>query len=370
MIRKKNKSLYIHIPFCTHLCAYCDFPKFIYDDCFVGAFLDALIKEINDYNIESCPTIYIGGGTPSSLSEIQLIKLLEVVSPKLEDDGEFTFECNIENITKEKMLILKKYGVNRLSFGVQSFNDDLLHLMNRHHNKEDAFKIIKEAKELGFNSINIDLIYGFKEQTKEMLLNDLNIFISLNIPHLSIYSLTIHQNTVFGINHYQEQNEDDSRDYYDLILDFMKKNGYTRYEVSNFALEGYESKHNQVYWNNDEYIGVGLGAEGYLDNIRYANTKSISSYINGKTIMSKEKVSLYDKMMYEIILRLRTKKGINKEIFIERYGKEYFNKLQNSLNKFKNDGLVFENKEYICCSNEGLMILDYILRTVFIELEK
>lgn len=365
-----NKSLYIHIPFCTHLCAYCDFPKLIYDNHFVGAFLDALIKEIDSYDIEDCPNIYIGGGTPSSLNEKELIRLLEVTSPKLQDEGEFTFECNIENITKEKLIILKKFGVNRLSFGVQSFNDELLSLMNRHHNKEEIFKKIKIAKDLGFENINIDLIYGFKEQTKEMLLNDLKTFLLLNIPHLSIYSLTVHQNTLFGINNYPEQDEDNSREYYDLILDFMIKHGYERYEVSNFALKGFESKHNQVYWNNDEYIGVGLGAEGYLNNIRYANTKSISSYIDGKTIVSREEVSLYDQMIYEIILRLRTKKGINKRIFVSRYGIENLNKLSKSLKVFKDDNLVMENEDDIYCLEDGLMILDHILRNVLIDLEK
>ena len=370
MAKVKNKALYIHIPFCTHLCAYCDFPKLIYNSRFVGAFLDALIDEINSYDIEQCPSIYIGGGTPSSLNEEELIKLLKVVSPKLKKYGEFTFECNIENISKNKLLILKQYGVTRLSFGVQSFNDELLKSMNRHHNKEQTLEVIKIAKEIGFTNINIDLIYGFKEQTKELLIKDLETFIGLNIPHLSIYSLTIHKNTVFGINNYQEQDEDSSRDYYDLILDFMVKHGYTRYEVSNFALEGYESKHNQVYWNNDEYVGVGLGAEGYLDDIRYANTRSISSYIKGKTIKTKEEVSLYDKMLYEIILRLRTKIGIDKEIFKSRYGSEYLLKLENSLEQFIKDGLIILNEDYICCSDNGLMILDHILRTIFIALEE
>ncbi len=369
-VTRANTALYIHIPFCTTICGYCDFCKLIYNSSYVDAFLDCLKQEIASYNIKECPSIYIGGGTPTSLSESQLEDLLKFVSPLLKCSGEFTIECNIENTTINKLEILKKYGVNRLSFGVQSFDDQLLQEMNRHHDKDSTFKVINAAKELGFTNLNIDLIYGFKGQSKKDVLNDLETFISLDIPHLSIYSLTIHPHTIFGINNYQEQDEDSNREYYDMILEFLRNHGYARYEVSNFARQGYESKHNQTYWNNDQYIGVGLGAEGYLDNIRYANTKSISDYLLGKTIISKEQEALFDQMEYEIILRLRTLNGIDKEVFIKRYGTYYLEKLQNIIKKEQIAHLLIEEQNSIKCNDEGLMVLDYILQTILIELEK
>ncbi len=365
---KSSNSLYIHIPFCEHICSYCDFCKVLYNPSFVQRYLCALQEEINDYGITDYQTIYIGGGTPSALSSDELEDLLCFIHPFLATDGELTIECNIENTTLEKLKIMKKYGVTRLSFGVQSFQKDILETANRHHDEKMTRKIIKQAQALGFDNINIDLIFGFQKETLMMLKNDVQTFLSLDVPHISIYSLTIHDHTVLGNASYPEQNEDDNRMMYDTIYEMLINHGYHRYEVSNFARNGYESRHNQVYWRNDEYIGVGIGAHSYYQNVRYANTRSISAYLNGKRRLEEEKVSLDDQMLYEIMLRLRTDEGIDLLVFKKRYGLEKEEHLKKTMQRFIDHKWMEFHDHHLRCTYEGMMVLDYILRDIFYQL--
>lgn len=356
-------SLYIHIPFCEHICAYCDFCKIIYYPETIKKYLSCLKKELQSYGIKKYQTIYIGGGTPTSLSVEELRDLLSFVSPYLSYGGEFTIEGNIENTNKEKLLLFKEYGINRLSFGVQSFSIDILQKANRFHTPQDTIKIIKLAKDIGFQNINIDLIYGFKEQTQALLKEDLKSFLSLNINHISLYSLTVPQHTLFYNQSYEALSEDESRAMYDLIYQTLTTHGFHRYEVSNFAIAGYESRHNQVYWHNKEYIGIGLGASGYYRKIRYTNTKSMNNYLNGKTIHEKEEVTISDEIFYEIMLGLRLEEGLDLLQFKEQYGKDNYQKLMNNSTKFINDNLLIIKDNHLFCSYDGMMILDYILRS-------
>lgn len=366
----KNKPLYIHIPFCQHLCAYCDFAKVYYDERQADDYLDALIHEIQSYHITDCPTIYIGGGTPSALSIEQLDMLLCFVAPLLEKKGEFTIECNIENVDENKLALFRKYGVNRLSFGVQSFQPTLLQKMGRHHQKEDVIRVVHLAKEFGFNNINLDFIYGFPSQTLEDLMQDIKMFCALKVPHLSLYSLTISPHTLFSLSKVEERDQDTLRTYYDAIYNRLQKAGYHRYEVSNFALEGYKSKHNPYYWRNDEYIGVGAGAHGYFHGIRYENTKSIPHYIEGKRRIEEETVTKKDQILYEIMLNLRMEEGLHHTQFVARYGLEKWNQFVKMTLPYQKTGWLIQENDRIFCSHEGLMVLDTMLRDFFYQLEE
>ncbi len=279
-------SVYIHIPFCDKICSYCDFIKVFYNEKYIEEYLLALEEEINNnYNGEKIETIYIGGGTPTSLKISELKKLFNILKIfKLNDNYEFTVECNIESLTKEKLDLLKKNNVNRLSIGIQTFNEKNLKYLNRFHTKEEVFAKIKYAKDIGFNNINIDLIYALKNETLDDLKKDIDLFLELDINHISTYSLIIEPHTKLYI--YNENNIDDDLDYemYKYICKKLKENNFIHYEISNFSKRGFESKHNLTYWNNLQYYGFGLGASGFINNIRYTNTKNMNKYLNKKFI--------------------------------------------------------------------------------------
>ena len=229
---------------------------------YVDIYLDALEKEINSlYKGEVLDTLYIGGGTPTSLDINRLTRLLQILKKfKLSDNYEFTFECNIENTDKKKLELLKYYGVNRLSFGVQSFNKNMLKLLNRDYTKEDIFDIIDTAHIVGFKNINIDLIYGVPNENLDILKKDISLFLKLDITHISTYALMIENNTVLSNLNYKNIDEDLEYEMYSYIKDKLVENNFNHYEISNYSKVGYESKHNLNYWNNNSYYGFGLGA--------------------------------------------------------------------------------------------------------------
>lgn len=356
------KSVYIHIPFCDSICSYCDFCKFLKNDDWIDKYLDALNNEVKDkYNGEVIDTIYIGGGTPSCLNLEQLQKLFNTIKIfKTSKNVEFTFECNIENIKEEKLELLYKNKVNRLSIGIQTFNQKFLSYLNRNHNDKMIIDRINIAKKIGFNNINIDLIYALSNQTLEELNEDLDKYLKLDINHISTYSLIIEPNTKLSINN--EANIDEDLDYemYKLICKKLEKNGYNHYEISNFAKVGYESKHNLTYWNNNEYYGFGLGASGYINNIRYENTRSINKYLNGDYLFESHKLDIKEKIENEFILGLRKINGINKNDFKLKYNIdiksiEIVNKLLNENKLLEDKENIYINPDYIYVSNEILV---------------
>ena len=355
------KALYIHIPFCNTICNYCDFSKFYKITRWINKYLIQLEKEITErYNGEIIETIYIGGGTPSCLNLKQLEKLFEIIKLiKKSKNLEFTFECNIENINYEKLKFLYENGVNRLSFGVQTFNRDLLKYLNRNHSNKEALEKIQIAKKIGFKNINIDLIYAIPGETLKDLENDLDEFLDLDINHISTYSLIIEPHTVLYIN--KEVNIDEELDYemYKLICNKLKNNGFIHYEISNFSKPSYESKHNLTYWNNDEYYGFGIGASGYIDSIRYTNTKSFNKYLSGNYIYEQNKLNISEKLENEFILGLRKIKGIDKKIFSLKYDKDVkeigaVNKLLGSGKLLESTKSIYINPKYIYVSNDIL----------------
>ena len=362
MVNSQNKSVYIHIPFCDTICSYCDFCKFLKNDEWIVNYLDSLEKEIKDnYKGVILDTIYIGGGTPSSLNKDQLTKLFNVIKVLNKNkEWEFTFECNIENITEYKLKLLYENGVNRLSIGIQTFNEKYLSFLNRKHTKEEIANKIKICKEIGFKNINIDLIYGLPNQTLEELNSDIDEFLKLDITHISTYSLIIEPNTKIYIDNNKNIDEDLDYEMYKLICGKLKDNGYNHYEISNFSKKGYESKHNLTYWNNDNYYGFGLGASGYIDNVRYDNTRNINKYLSGEYVKESHKLNLNETIENEFILGLRKIKGIDKETFKKKYNKdikeiEVVNKLIKENKLLEDEKNIYINKDYIYVSNDILV---------------
>lgn len=313
------KSAYIHIPFCHNMCSYCDFCKLLYQKKWIKPYLNSLEKEVESkYKGEVLDTLYIGGGTPSSLDTDELKILFKVIDKlKKSKQVEFTFECNIEDITEDKLNILKENSVNRISIGIQSFVEKNIGLMNRKHNKQEVIKRINMLKDYGFNNINIDLIYAIPNETLEDLECDLDYFLELDLPHISTYSLIIEEHTDLFIKRVQNIDEDLDYQMYELIKNKLKN--YHHYEISNFSKSGYESKHNLTYWNNNSYYGFGLGATSYDGVKRYENTRNLNKYLSENFTYLIDNVNFNQRVENELILGFRKMEGINIDLFYQKY---------------------------------------------------
>ncbi len=315
------KGVYIHLPFCKTICSYCDFCKVLYKENLVQKYLINLKNEISDiYDNEEIDSIYIGGGTPSSLSEKCLKYLFNLIkvfnAPHLK---EFTFECNLNDINEDLLEILRNGGVNRLSIGIESFDATKLKYMGRNHSFEEAVKKIKLCREFGFNNINIDFIYGFYFETVKTMKEDLLKILKLNPEHISTYSLMIEDHTLLKVNGIKPIDEDTDALMYQEIKKILKKNKYKHYEVSNFARVGYESFHNLKYWHNAEYFGFGVSAASYLDKVRSTNTTSLATYLKGTYVGERILLSKQDIMDNHLMLGFRLLDGFNIFEFNQTY---------------------------------------------------
>ena len=361
MKKAKSKSLYIHIPFCDHICKYCDFTKLFYNEKFATSYIETLFKELDSYQIDKVDTIYVGGGTPTSLSDGDFEKLLQKVKPFLVDGGEFTVEANVENLSKAKLDIMEKYGVTRLSIGVESTQNKRLKEIGRSHTYEDAIKAVNEAKKHGFDSINVDLIYGFEGESEEDLRNNLKNILALDTDHISIYSLIVAPGTVFHDMKYKEQDEEESRKFYEIIVSTLRSHGYKRYEVSNFARNEKYSQHNLRYWHDEEYYGIGLGASGYLDGVRYENTRNLDNYLKGKIVANKEKVDRQKDLIYYLLTNLRLEDGFLRKDFIDRFGVDFVDEFSPKIDRFVDSKHLLIDENSVRLSDEGMLIMDHIL---------
>jgi len=363
------ESAYIHIPFCEQICSYCDFCKLLYNENLVNKYLNKLKEEIlSTYKGEKLKTIYIGGGTPSSLTIPQLNKLFDIIDIfNKENIYELTIECNFENTPEEKLELFKKRGVNRLSFGIESTDKKQLALLNRKLNKTHTKDIINYAKSIGIDNINVDLIYALPKQNINDLKIDLDFILSLGIKHISTYSLIIENHTLLSIKNIQNISQETDSEMYKFICSYLKKHEFNHYEISNFSKKGYESNHNLTYWNNLEYYGFGLGASSYIGNKRYSNTKSYTKYIKNIYLGDIEYLTEKDTIEYEIMLNLRTSKGISKETFYKK-----FNKNIESCYNYNNlilQGFLKEKDNYIYIPEDKWYISNEII-VRFLEGEK
>lgn len=356
-------SVYIHIPFCNYICSYCDFCKIIYDKRYIKRYLDSLRSEIvSRYRGEEVKTIYIGGGTPSSLDTQELIMLLDIISLfNLSSDYEFTIEGNIESINEDKLIIMKKYGVNRISVGIQSFDSDIIKLLGRRHTKEEVFDKINLIKRY-IDNINVDIIYGAYSNIS-ILKRDISYVLELNVNHISAYSLIIEDNTLLKVNGFSYIDEDTDFEMYKYINDTLVSNGYIHYEISNYAKRGYESRHNLVYWNNDYYYGFGLSSSSYIDNVRIVNTKNLSKYLNGEYIATSLIEDINVRMENEVMLGLRKFKGINLDVFRSKYKRDLMD-VFNTDDLIRDGYLVIEDN-YLRISSEYMYISNEIIVRMF-----
>ena len=354
-------SVYIHIPFCKSICTYCDFCKVLYVKKIRDGYFEALENEVSDrYMHEDISTIYIGGGTPSALDEEDLDKLFKIVKKiNLTREFEFTFECNINDIDETLLTKLHENGVNRLSIGIESFNKECLLLMNRMTTFNGAKEKIALCRKMGFNNINLDLIYALPNEDFNILKQDIKLLLKLNPEHISTYSLIYEDNTLLKLKGYTPIDEELELKMYEYIIKKLQQKGYNHYEISNFAKPNCESKHNLNCWNNEEYYGFGLGAAGYFAGVRYQNTKSLTEYKKGNYCKNNEILSKEEKIKYELILGLRKINGINIKDFETKYGISIFDAFD--LNRvIKEKDLILKNN-YLFINPKKISLMNEIL---------
>ena len=355
-------GVYIHVPFCNKICNYCDFCKILYNSEYVSKYLDKLEEEIRfRYKGELVKTIYIGGGTPSSLNNDELDRLLSILAIfNLDSEYEYTIECNIESIDIDKINLFKSYGINRISFGVESFDKDICKILGRNHDEDMVFDNIYLTKKY-FDNINIDLIYGVNEDI-DIVKSDIAKFLELDIPHVSCYSLILEEHTKLFIDKHDYIDQDKDNEMYEYIRDTLRKNEYKHYEISNYAKEGYESVHNKNYWLNGSYYGFGLGAVSYLDNNRISNTKNMSKYLDGKYQDNCQYEDIQTRKENDLILGLRLIDGIDIDSYNNKYNDNLLDK--DIINRLINDGYLEVVNNRLRCKDKYLYLENYFLEDI------
>lgn len=360
------KGLYIHIPFCRQKCLYCDFISLSGKEHLIPEYLSALAREAEKYRGAAVDTVFIGGGTPSLLGIENIYSLFDIVYKNfsVERDAEITAEVNPESADEEKIKAFADAGVNRISMGVQSFNDAELAALGRIHNSKTAYNAACIVKKY-INNFNMDIITGIPHQTPDTLLNTLETAMSLMPMHLSCYSLIIEEGTPF-FDIYKDKallpDEDTDRDMYHFTCNFLNKNGYKRYEISNFSKPGAECRHNLKYWSCNEYIGLGAAAHSYINFKRFYNTSCITDYINGNTIFVEcENLSEKDRIFEFIIMGLRKADGINLAEFYNIFGTDILSLFSKEISRHIKNGFLEEENGFLRLTQSGIDVSNTIL---------
>ena len=376
-MQTKPTSAYVHIPFCTQICYYCDFSKVFIKNQPVDSYLEHLIEEYDSYDIKNLRTLYIGGGTPTALSAPQLAFLLEKLTDKLDLSylEELTIEANPGDLDEEKIAVLKDSPVNRVSLGVQTFNDRMLKQIGRSHLEKDIYENIANLKKAGFDNISIDLIYALPKLTMEDVKTNVAKAIALDIPHMSLYSLILENHTVF-MNRMRRgklplPKEDLEAEMFEYIIAELEKAGFEHYEISNFSKPGFESRHNLMYWDNAEYYGIGAGASGYVDGVRYKNHGPIRHYLQaveaGNARVQEEVLTLHEKMEEEMFLGLRKKSGVSKKRFEEKFGLSFEDQYGAVVSELTEQGLLVPDKDIVRMTKKGLFLGDTVAEKFILE---
>lgn len=354
------KHAYIHIPFCIRKCHYCSFVSG-FNINKKTEYISALTEEIKKrYKGEKLSTIYFGGGTPSLLEGEELSQILSCFN--FDNTCEITLEANPETVTKEKFTIISNAGFNRISLGVQTFDNNLLKLIGRNHNEETVYQAIQTIKEAGFKNISIDLIYGLPNQILDDFLKDLEKAIKLDIQHISTYGLKIEDESFFGQN--PPSNLPDDEQQASMFLELckiLKDNSFEHYEISNFAKKGYKSNHNCAYWKNRNYYGFGLNASGYEGNTRYKNTEIFEEYIKNPLSKEEETLTVQETMENEIFLALRLKEGINISEINQKYKIDFEQKYKKIIEKYTNLDMLKIKNEYCNLTQKGILLSNEIM---------
>jgi oxygen-independent coproporphyrinogen III oxidase len=365
------QSVYIHIPFCTNKCFYCDFNSFVTNNPqLVWDYLEALKREMEltfgGQQLEPVKTIFVGGGTPTFLDHEQMRMFLETVQQYLGSylapDVEFTMEANPGTTDVEKLRLMRELGVNRLSFGVQSFDNALLKRLGRIHDTDDVYRSVENARSVGFDNISIDLMFGLPDQTMPIFRDTLEKAFALGTTHFSAYSLKVEENTLFHTLYQKDQlplpSEETELEMYLVLIEEMEKRGYEQYEISNFAKPGFESKHNKTYWLNNDYYGLGAGAHGYVNGERHVNAGPLAVYLQmskkGLPRVDQFAVPREDAMEEQMILGLRLREGVELERFASRFGVAAGEVFGSIITEEMEKGMLEEKEGFLRLTRKGL----------------
>ena len=376
-MQKKPTSAYVHIPFCTQICYYCDFSKVFIKNQPVDSYLEHLLEEFQSYDIQKLRTLYIGGGTPTALSASQLEVLLKGLTKNLDLSvlEELTIEANPGDLDAEKIAVLKNSAVNRVSLGVQTFDDKMLKKIGRSHLEKDIYENIDRLKLAGFDNISIDLIYALPGQTMEQVKDNVAKAIGLDIPHMSLYSLILENHTVF-MNRMRRgklplPKEELEAEMFEYIIVELERVGFEHYEISNFSKPGFESRHNLMYWDNAEYYGIGAGASGYVNGVRYKNHGPIRHYLSaveeGNARITEEHLSQKEQMEEEMFLGLRKKSGVSMARFEEKFGRSFDGLYGEIVRDLVQQGLMQIDGDRVRMTKRGLFLGDTVAERFILE---
>jgi oxygen-independent coproporphyrinogen-3 oxidase len=371
----KNTAIYIHIPFCDHKCIYCDFYSIITSDN-ISSYKTALLKEIDHYaNIytheRNITSIYFGGGTPSLMEPQYLNEIITSIKDNfnVNESAEISMETNPGTVSKDKLKEFRNAGINRISIGIQSFNEDELKFLTRIHDKDTAIKTVHHAANSGFTNISIDLIFNLPGQTKDIWLNNLRFAASLPVNHISAYSLILERGTILNKmvldGKVKIQDEDYDADLYEMTIDFMEANGFMQYEVSNFAKPGFECIHNNAYWRYQDYLSFGTSAHSFIDGKRWWNYSSLKLYITqinakGFAEANHELISAEQSINEYTMLALRSF-GLDIPDLKERFGKSWLVKNSQYLRLLEEKGMLVKNGSFLKLTKHGYAVCDEII---------
>jgi len=376
-MQKKPTSAYVHIPFCTQICYYCDFSKVFIKNQPVDSYLEHLLEEFQSYDIQKLRTLYIGGGTPTALSAPQLEILLKGLTKNLDLSSleELTIEANPGDLDADKIAVLKNSAVNRVSLGVQTFDDKMLKKIGRSHLEKDIYENIDRLRLAGFDNISIDLIYALPGQTMEQVKDNVAKAIGLDIPHMSLYSLILENHTVF-MNRMRRgklplPKEELEAEMFEYIIAALERAGFEHYEISNFSKLGFESRHNLMYWDNAEYYGIGAGASGYVNGVRYKNHGPIRHYLSaveeGNARITEEHLSQKEQMEEEMFLGLRKKSGVSMARFEEKFGRSFDGLYGETVRDLVQQGLMQIEGDRVRMTKRGLFLGDTVAERFILE---
>ena len=369
--QESPRSVYLHIPFCTNKCYYCDFNSYVLQGQPVEDYLDALEREIAE-TLQAHPagqidTIFVGGGTPTVLTPEQMSRFLGIVGtffPNMSENVEFSMEANPGTVDGDKLAAMKEGGVNRLSFGVQSFDNALLEKIGRIHDTDAVYRSLELARKAGFANVSIDLMFGLPGQTAVMMNHTLEAALALHLQHYSIYGLKVEENTLFHALYQKNRlplpTEDEEADMYRLIMDRLKAAGYSQYEISNFAKPGFQSRHNITYWRNESYYGFGAGAHGYMSGTRHMNIKGVQPYIDATRSrlprLDENPVSKAEAMEDFMMVGLRMLEGVSHEDFFRQFGVPMHSIFGRVLDRLTAKGLLTATGAGYRLSDEGIFL--------------
>ncbi|MGL6106577.1 radical SAM family heme chaperone HemW [Romboutsia sp.] len=373
-------GLYVHIPFCIKKCNYCDFNSYKLDKDLKNRYIEDLTIEMSLYkkelkkNDEEITSVFIGGGTPSILDSYEIKTLFESIKQnfKIKQDAEITMECNPGTLTLEKLKAMKESGINRLSIGLQTVQDNQLKAIGRIHTYDEFEKNYKEALKIGFKNINIDLMYALPNQKTDDWKETLAKITELNPSHISAYSLILEEGTelhkMYENNEFNLTDEDTDIEMYNYTINYLKSKGYNQYEISNYAKDGLECNHNILYWKCKHYIGLGPGASGYINDYRYKNVESLEEYHNKllkneKPIESVETLKAEDRIQEKIFMGLRMNEGIKFKDFKKEFSLDFKQKYSKEIEKLMEKELIKETSDGIKLTQKGREISN----TVFVE---